>query len=254
MNLIKGEFSKILFTYIKSKKSALLSILLFVIILGISLNIYENRFAELGEISSLIIGSIFLIRIMLSSLMFPTSQLSEAINKNNVDSLIGITNYSLEMTLLVRSIFTLIFNVCISLFFIFLIHFVAPISLEKNLIIYLMLLAIVVIGSFSIIGIGFIVVSLVWKFNVKLPIVILSQLLFVLLIFTSPYESFLIPFSDSKLFVINVFNGYNPTFLFFLKKIIIILFNSIIYLIIGYIFLKLTRYDFTKNKIKGWKK
>jgi len=252
LKLIKAEYLKLLFTYIKNKKTTLFSLLLLVIIIGITLNIYENRFHDLDEISSIILGTIFLIRIMLSGLMFPISQLAEDINRNSLDNIMAISNYNLENQVLIRSVFSSIFNVFIALFFIFLINLIAPVSLDKNLNLYIMLLVIGIIGSFSVIGLGFIMASIVWKFNIKLPIVILSQILLTLLIFATPFESFLIPFSNTKLFVINLFDGYTPNFVFFIKHCIIVLVNSIFYLLLGYLFFKFTRINIIQNKIKGW--
>lgn len=254
MHLIKAEFQRNLYTYANNKKTTLLSLLIFILIISITLNVYEKRFSEIAEISAVIIGTMYLIRLSLSCLVYPTSQIIENIKKDNIDTSTSMNSYHLETVLLVRSIIALFFNAIIATFFVILLDFFNPRFINENLVTYGMIISISIMGSIGIIGLGFIILSIIWRFSVNMPVILLSQILLILLIFSTPIDNPLIPFSDTKLFIINIFNGYSPNATHYLEYFLRILLSSSFYLLIGYLTLRFTRVNIISKQMKEWGK
>lgn len=252
MKLFKAEFQRNFYTYIKNKKTTILSLIIFITIISITLNIYNHRFDEVGDIGALIIGTVYLIRLSLSSLIFPTSQVIEYLKKNNIDTTINNNYFNLETILLIRSIFALFFNTLMALSFVILLDIFNSDLLNESFKNYFMIFLIGFIGAIGIVGLGLVILSLVWKLSINMPVVLLSQILLILLIFSTPINSSFIPFSDTKIFIINIFNGYDPSIKLFLEYLVKILTNSVFYLLLGYYTLKFTRVKITSKKIKEW--
>lgn len=165
-----------------------------------------------------------------------------------------MNSYHLETVLLVRSIIALFFNAIIATFFVILLDFFNPRFINENLVTYGMIISISIMGSIGIIGLGFIILSIIWRFSVNMPVILLSQILLILLIFSTPIDNPLIPFSDTKLFIINIFNGYSPHATHYLEYFLRILLSSSFYLLIGYLTLRFTRVNIISKQMKEWGK
>ena len=247
MNLIKAELARTYFTHGKNLKTSLISIIFFIVIIVIGYNRFSSKLIMYPDVISLVVSLIFFIRIILSALTSPITEVSKEITSKRI-GLFNSLYYKIDILILFRVFLLILLNIILALVFLISIDLLLG---EKFSIIfyqYLIIFASCLIGAFSLVGLGLLISGLMIYTKVKSSYLAIIQILVFYGIFSFSKGHILIPFSNAKILIYNIIAGSHITTELIINNLLFSLINSMLFLLIGVVTFRFLYLLTIKNK------